>query len=64
MREHGETVTYSFSESVVEDDALTWQESAGWHPDITSDTRVSEHSGYSEAVLAHRLRRAMGGTRP
>jgi len=49
-----------FTESIVEDAALAWLESIGWHvahgPDIAPDTLGAERRDYGEVVLAGRLR--------
>jgi len=51
------------TESVVEEAALAWLESAGWRtvhgPDIAPDMPAAERADYSEVVLARRLRDAL-----
>ena len=50
----------SFTESTVEDAALSWLETLGWRvahgPDIAPDTPGAERSDYGPAVLERRLR--------
>ena len=50
----------SFTESTVEDAALSWLETLGWRvahgPDIAPDTPGGERSDYGPAVLERRLR--------
>ena len=57
-----------FAESVVEDAALAWLESIGWHiahgPDIAPDMPAAERRDYGEVVLARRLRDALGRLNP
>ena len=49
-----------FTESDVEDAALTWLGDLGWQvahgPDIAPDTLSTERTDYDEVVLAQRLR--------
>ncbi|MCG3133385.1 MAG: hypothetical protein HMLKMBBP_00542 [Planctomycetes bacterium] len=57
-----------FSESVVEEAALAWLESAGWRvahgPDIAPDTPNAERDSYEDVVLARRLRNALARLNP
>ena len=57
-----------FSESVVEDAALAWLESAGWRiahgPDIAPDMPAAERTDYGEVVLARRLRDGLARHNP
>ncbi|MGH8521449.1 MAG: type I restriction endonuclease subunit R [Gammaproteobacteria bacterium] len=54
---------YAFTESVVEQAAIAWLESAGWQiahgPDIAPDMPGAERADYGEVVLARRLRDAL-----
>ncbi|MBD3368241.1 MAG: DEAD/DEAH box helicase, partial [Candidatus Eisenbacteria bacterium] len=56
------------TESVVEQAALAWLESAGWEiahgPDIAPDTPGAERSSYAEVVLERRLRDALARLNP
>jgi type I restriction enzyme, R subunit len=58
----------SFTESVVEEAALTWLGSAGWGithgPDIAPDIAAAERRDYSEVVLFRRLRDALSRLNP
>ena len=58
----------SFTESTVEDAALSWLETLGWRvahgPDIAPDTPGAERSGYGQVVLEQRLRDALGRLNP
>ena len=58
----------SFTESTVEDAALSWLEPLGWRvahgPDIAPDTPGAERSGYGQVVLERRLRDALGRLNP
>ena len=53
----------AFNESSVEDPALAWLETAGWHiargPGIAPDMLAAERREYGEVVLAQRLRDAL-----
>jgi type I restriction enzyme R subunit len=57
-----------FSESVVEEAALAWLESAGWRiadgPAIAPDMPGAERADYDEVVLAQRLRDALARLNP
>lgn len=57
-----------FTESVVEDAALAWLESAGWRiahgPGIAPDTPAAERREYGEVLLAQRLRAALARLNP
>ena len=57
-----------FTESVVEDAALAWLESIGWHiahgPDIAPGMPAAERRDYGEVVLARRLRDALARLNP
>ena len=56
------------TESVVEQAALAWLESAGWTiahgPDIAPDMPAAERADYGEVVLARRLRDALARLNP
>jgi type I restriction enzyme R subunit len=58
----------AFTESVVEEAALAWLEAIGWRiahgPDIAPDMPAAERRDYGEAVLAQRLRDALGRLNP
>ena len=58
----------SFTESTVEDAALTWLETLGWRvsygPDLAPDTPGAERSDYGQVVLERRLRDAFGRLNP
>ena len=58
----------AFSETVVEEAALAWLESAGWQvahgPDIAPDMPAAERVDYGEVVLAQRLRDALERLNP
>ena len=58
----------SFTESTVEDAALSWLETLGWRvaygPDIAPDTLGAERSDYGQVVLERRLRDALGRINP
>ena len=58
----------SFTESTVEDAALSWLETLGWRvahgPDIAPDTPGGERSDYGQVVLERRLRDAFGRLNP
>jgi len=62
MTEHGVT------ESVVEQAALAWLESAGWQvghdPDIAPESPGAERASYAEVVLERRLRDALARLSP
>jgi len=53
----------AFTESLVEEAALTWLEDIGWQvahgPDIAPDTPAAERADFGEVVLAGRLRAAL-----
>jgi type I restriction enzyme R subunit len=57
-----------FGESVVEEAALAWLESAGWKiahgPEIGPDTPGAERADYGEVVLSVRLRAALARLNP
>ena len=57
-----------FTESVVEEAALAWLESAGWQiahgPDIAPDMPAAERREYGEVVLGRRLRDALEWLNP
>jgi len=57
-----------FTESVVEEAALEWLQSAGWQiahgPDIAPDTPAAERADFGEVVLAARLRAALTRLNP
>jgi len=57
-----------FTESVVEDAALAWLASGGWHiahgPDIAPDTHAAERRDYGEVLLAQHLRNALARMNP
>ena len=61
-------MTAGFTESVIEQAALAWLESFGWHiahgPDIAPDTPAAERRDYGEVVLAQRLRDALSRLNP
>jgi len=56
------------TESVVEEAALAWLESAGWRiahgPDIAPDMPAAERADFSEVVLERRLRDALARLNP
>jgi len=58
----------AFTESLVEEAALTWLEGIGWQlahgPDIAPDTPAAERADFGEAVLAGRLRAALTRLNP
>ncbi len=58
----------SFTESTVEDAALSWLETFGWRvahgPDVAPDTPGAERSDYGLVVLERRLRDALGRLNP
>jgi len=58
----------AFTESVVEQAALAWLESSGWHvahgPDIAPDMPTAERRDYGEVVLEQRLRDALARLNP
>ena len=58
----------AFTESTVENAALSWLETLGWRvaygPDIAPDTLGAERSDYGHAVLARRLRDTLGRLNP
>jgi len=58
----------TFTESTVEEAALAWLESIGWHiahgPDIAPDMPAAERADYGEVVLAQRLRDALARLNP
>ena len=58
----------SFTESTVEDAALSWLETLGWRvahgPDIAPDTPGAERSDYGQVVLERLLRDAFGRLNP
>ena len=58
----------SFTESTVEDAALSWLETLGWKvaygPEIAPDTLGAERSDYGQVVLERRLRDALGRLNP
>ena len=58
----------TFTESTVEDAALSWLETLGWKvahgPDIAPDTPGAERSDYGQVVLERRLRDALGRLNP
>jgi len=57
-----------FSESIVEDAALSWLTECGWHvlhgPEIAPGELAAERSDYSHVVLAQRLRDALARLNP
>jgi len=57
-----------FSESVVEEAALSWLEASGWQvahgPEIAHDMPAAERANYGEVVLARRLRDALTRLNP
>jgi type I restriction enzyme R subunit len=57
-----------FTESVVEDAALAWLASLGWHvahgPDIAPEAPAAERASYGEVVLRRRLRDALARLNP
>jgi len=57
-----------FSESIVEDAALTWLDAIGWNvthgAQIAPDTPGAERAHYGEVVLARRLRDALARLNP
>ncbi len=57
-----------FGESVIEQAALAWLESAGWQvahgPDLAPDTVGAERSDYQQVVLERRLRDALARLNP
>ncbi|OQY64752.1 MAG: DEAD/DEAH box helicase [Polyangiaceae bacterium UTPRO1] len=61
-------MTPSFTESVVEDAALSWLEAGGWKiahgPEIAPDMPGAERTDYSEVVLEQRLRDALARLNP
>ncbi|HNY86835.1 MAG TPA: type I restriction endonuclease subunit R [Candidatus Hydrogenedentes bacterium] len=61
-------MTASFSESVVEDAALSWLGEARWPvahgPDIAPDTAGAERAHYGQVVLEQRLRDALARLNP
>ena len=61
-------MTNAFTESVVEQAALAWLESAGWRvaygPDIAPDMPAAERRDYGEVVLAQGLRDALARLNP
>ena len=58
----------SFTESTVEDAALSWLETLGWRtahgPDIAPDAPGAERSDYGQVVLERRLRDALRRLNP
>ena len=58
----------AFTESIVEDAALSWLEAVGWRvthgPDIAPDTPAAERRSYGEVVLDQRLRDALARLNP
>ena len=58
----------SFTESTVENAALSWLEAQGWRiaygPDIAPDTPGTERSDYGHVVLERRLREALRRLNP
>ena len=58
----------TFTESVVEEAALTWHEGGGWQirngPDIAPDRPTAERRDFGEVVLAQRLRDALARLNP
>ena len=58
----------AFSESTVEDAALSWLETVGWRiahgPAIAPDMLAAERRDYGEVVLAQRLRDALARLNP
>ena len=58
----------TFTESTVEDAALSWLETLGWRvahgPNIAPDTPGAERSDYGQVVLERRLRDALGRLNP
>ena len=58
----------TFTESEVEDAALEWLESLGWEvahgPHIAPHAAGSERTDYTEVILEHRLRHALGRLNP
>jgi plasmid maintenance system killer protein len=66
-QKEGQAVT-AFTESVVEEAALAWLESAGWRiahgADIAPDMPAAERQNYGEVVLAQRLRDALARLNP
>ena len=57
-----------FTESTVEDAALTWLETLGWSishgPDIAPDASNTERSDYGQVVLEQRLQDALAELNP
>ena len=57
-----------FTESVVEQAALAWLETAGWQvahgPEIAPDTPAAERADYGEVVLARRLHDGLARLNP
>jgi type I restriction enzyme, R subunit len=57
-----------FTESVVEQAALAWLESAGWQvahgPEVAPDTPKAERAGYNDVVLTRRLRDTLARLNP
>ena len=65
----GQTVSaQSFTESVVEQAALAWLESAGWQvrsgAEIAPGEPAAERDDYAQIVLAQRLRDALARLNP
>ena len=58
----------SFTESVVEQAALAWLESAGWRvrhgPEIAPGEPAAERSDYGQVILERRLRDALARLNP
>ncbi|HLS79941.1 MAG TPA: type I restriction endonuclease subunit R [Steroidobacter sp.] len=58
----------AFTESIVEDAALSWLEAIGWRvahgPDIAPDAPQAERRGYDEVLLAQRVRNALARLNP
>ncbi|MDR7496021.1 MAG: HsdR family type I site-specific deoxyribonuclease [Armatimonadota bacterium] len=61
-------MTRPFTESVVEEAALGWLETAGWRvahgPDIAPDMPAAERRDYGEVMLSRRLRDALARLNP
>ena len=58
----------AFTESVVEEAALTWLEGLGWSvkhgPETAPETPAAERTDYGQVVLAQRLRDALARLNP
>ena len=61
-------MTLAFTESVVEQAALAWLESAGWHvrngAEIAPGEPAAERDDYGQVLLAQRLRAALARLNP